>query len=184
MIMKIKFFLAAAGVALIASCKTSSTYRATDASVTVSSSAAETAFTTDYPNATAVVWGYYDPAVMSPMDWRLVGWEPLDPSDRLVHFNLDNQNYYVLYDETGTRIASASVLSDYSVLPSAARDQLSILYPAYNITGLNRVTLNHRNNAMGYEVELKKLYYTAHVLVDDNGKVLDTRVVVSDQPQL
>jgi len=177
MIMKYRNFLAIAALSLFAACHSSrSAYRATD--VTMTSSAAQTTFSTQYPNASDITWTDYDATVMSPMDWSLVGYAPLDASARLVHFSQDNQNYYVLYDAAGMRVASAYVLTDFNTLPSAVNSELQLLYPAYTVNALSRVTLN--DNRTAYEVELKKLYYTARVLIDDNGRVIDTRLIVSD----
>jgi len=35
---------------------------------------------------------------------------------------------------------------------------------------------------MAYEVDLKKMYYTTRVLIDDNGKIIDQRTMVNDKP--
>ena len=175
--MKLRTILAVAAISVLAACKTTSSYRATDKTVVVATAPAQTTFLVQYPNATNVVWVDYDPAVMTPIDWRLIGWTPLDASARLVHFNQDNQNYYVMYDNNGYRVASAYVLTDYTVLPSAVNNVLVTRFPAYSITGLSRVTLPNR---MAYEVELKKYYYTGRILIDDNGNVIDQRTIVSD----
>jgi hypothetical protein len=177
--MKFKTILAVLAISVFASCK--STYRATDTTVTVvTPEMIESSFAVQYPNATNVVWVNYDPVVISPMDWQLVGYTTLDANARLVHFNQDNQNYYVLYDQTGYRVASAYVLTDFTVLPASVNDVLHIRYPGYTITGLSRVTLNSRNDQMAYAVELKKWYYTGRILIDDNGNVIDQRNVVAD----
>jgi len=175
--MKYRAFLAAITMVALASCH--STYRATDATVVVGSSELqEKTFLVQYPNAANAVWVTYDPSMAAPIDWQLVGYTPLDASARLVHFSQDNQNYYVLYDRNGFRVASAYVLSDFTVMPVAVTDKLQILFPAYTVTGLSRVTLN--DGRMAFEVEQKKWYYTARVLIDDNGNVIDERLVVAD----
>jgi hypothetical protein len=168
-----------AALVFFAACKSTTTYRATDTPVVVvSPSAAEAAFILQYPNAQNVVWTPYVVTTVTPIDWQLVDWmTPLDANARLVHFNQDNQNYYVLYDRNGMRVASANVLTDFSVIPSAVNDVLLLRYPAYHVTALSRVTMT---NGMAYEVELKKMFYTARVLVDDNGNVIDSRLIVND----
>jgi hypothetical protein len=176
--MKYKPLIAVAAIFGLASCGTSEPYRATDVTV-VSPGVVETTFSTQYPNATNVVWAYYDPMVLTPVDWTLTGWSPLDANARLVHFNQDNQNYYVLYDRNGYRVASAYTLTDFTVIPTTVTDKLNVLYPAYKVSGLSRVTLS-KDNQMAYEVELKKMYYTARVLIDDSGNIIDQRLIVND----
>jgi len=179
--MKHKVFIAVAAILIFGACKTTSTYRAADATVVVTPT--ETVFLAQYPNATNVVWTNYDPVVITPIDWRLIGYTPLDANARVVHFSQDNQNYYVLYDPTGYRVASATVLTDFTVLPAAVNNVLAIRFPAYTISGLSRVTITDRvtmTDRTAYEVELKKWYYTGRILIDDNGNVIDQRSIVSD----
>ena len=175
--MKQKTFVVLAALLFFVACKTTSTYRATDATVVNSPTAAETTFLVQYPNASNVVWAYYDPVVIAPVDWQLTGWRALDANARMVHFNQDNNNYYVLYDRYGYRVASATVLTDFTVIPSAVSNVLTLRYPAYTIIGLNRVTMT---NTMAYEVEMKKMFYTARILIDDSGNVIDQRLIVND----
>lgn len=175
--MKQKVLIVLAAMFFLAACKTTSTYRAADATVVVSTNPAATVFLTQYPNATDVVWTTYDPVLITPVDWQLIGYAPLNANARLVHFTQDKDNYYVLYDQNGYRVASAVVLTDFNVIPSAAKEVLTLRYPAYTVTGLSRVTMTSR---MAYEVEMKKMFYTAKVLIDDNGNVIDQRLIVND----
>ncbi len=87
-------------------------------------------------------------------------------------FDQGGEHYYAWYDENGYWTGTAILLKDYT-LPAAVTNTLSIRFPAYDITGLSRVTLT---NMMAYEVELHKHYYTARVLIDDNGNVINQRV--------
>ena len=174
--MKQKALVVVAAILFFAACKTTSTYRATD-TVVVSTTPAETTFITQYPNASDVVWTYYDPVLITPIDWQLTGWRALDANSRMVHFKQDNDTYYVLYDRYGYRVASATVLTDFSVIPGAVSEVLTLRYPAYKVTGLSRVTMTNR---LGYEVEMKKMFYTAKVLIDDSGNVIDQRLIVNE----
>ena len=176
--MKQKALVVVAAILFFAACKTTSTYRASDtAGVVVTTTASETAFLAQYPNASNVVWTYYDPVLITPIDWQLTGWRALDANARMVHFNQDNGNYYVLYDRFGYRVASAQVLTDFTVIPSAVNEVLTLRYPAYTVTGLSRVTMT---NNMAYEVEMKKMFYTARILIDDSGNVIDQRLIVNE----
>jgi|GEM_PF-1497870 len=184
--MKKSSLVAAAGLFLLASCHSSyktTGYQATDVQVTTGTTPVyiENSFKAQYPNANNVVWGYYDPIETGiPIDWQLTGYVPYANS-RLVHFSQDNQSYQVMYDQNGMQVATAQVISDVNTLPSSLRDQLLALYPHYTISGLSRITLTNQGNKMAYEVDLKKMYYTTRVLIDDNGKIIDQRTMVSDK---
>lgn len=73
--MKIKSFFAVAAVAVFAACGTP--YRATDTGTVVVTTDAQTAFVTQYPTASNVVWTAYDPTVSVIYDWELAGWAPM-----------------------------------------------------------------------------------------------------------
>jgi hypothetical protein len=96
--MKLKTFIAVAGTVLFTAC--SSTYRATDTGIVISTDARR-AFELQYPAATNVVWNSYDPNVVILNDWDLAGWTVIDADDYVVQFDMDNEKYYAWYDMNG-----------------------------------------------------------------------------------
>ncbi|HKZ67053.1 MAG TPA: PepSY-like domain-containing protein, partial [Chitinophagaceae bacterium] len=173
--MKLRNFYIVAIIVAIASCKPS--YKATDksrsttdttisttdttisttdtmASKTVSVPAGtQTAFTTQYPTATNVIWSNYDTMTVVPIDLELAGWTDMDADDYLVRFDMDNENYYAWYDSDGTWIGSAYVLKDHTQLPAAVNTAVTNKYAGYSITDIDR---EFQKDRVAYEIEMKK----------------------------
>jgi len=179
-IMKLRTLIAgAAVVAVFASC--SSPYKATDTSGTTTTTTTtvvvpagtQTAFTTQYPNSTNVVWSRYDPVGVAPIDWELSGWAPMDTSDYLVKFDLDNENYYAWYDSDGNWVGSAYVVKDHSTLPAAVNTTIANKYAGYSITNINR---EFKKDQIAYEIEMKKDDSKIKLLVDADGNVIKEKI--------
>lgn len=179
--MKFTNFLAVAAIAAVASCKPA--YKATDttagttdttgtATVTVSPTI-QTAFTTQYPNATNVIWSNYDVAVAAPIDWEMAGWTTMDTDDYLVRFDMDNENYYAWYDSDGNWIGSAYVLKDHTQLPQAVTTAINNKYAGYTIDNVNH---EFQKDRMAYEIEMKKDDSKVKLLVDADGNILKEKV--------
>src|SRR5258706_11118422 len=134
--MKLRTFLAVAAIAAFAACGTP--YRATNVNGTeiqgiIVSDNIKSIFSSQYPNATDVVWTSYNPNVVILNDWELSGWPTMDASDFVVRVKMDNEDYYAWYDNDGTWIGSAYVVKDYSTLPSSV-NTLNTRFPGYRIT--------------------------------------------------
>ena len=168
--MKLKTFLAMAVVALFTAC--SSTYRATDNGVVISTDATR-AFDLQYPTATNVVWRTCDPDVIILNDWDMTGWTVVDADDYVVRFDMDNEKYYAWYDSNGEWIGSAYVVSDYTTLPNAVRDAINSKYPGYSISSVNKEIHKDR---IAYEVVLKDGDTKQVALIDLNGVVLKSKM--------
>ena len=168
--MKLKTFIAVAVIALFTAC--SSTYRATDTGVVISSDAAR-AFDLQYPTATNVVWSAYDPNVVILNDWDMTGWAVIDADDYVVTFDMDNEKYYAWYDSNGDWVGSAYVVSDFSTLPNAVRDAINAKFPGYSISKANKEIHKDR---IAYEVVLKDGDTKQIALIDLNGMVLKSKV--------
>jgi hypothetical protein len=164
--MKLGNFLVAAAALGFVAC--GSPYRATDNTVVVAPASAQTAFTTQYPTATNAVWTTYDVATV-PIDWELAGWTTVDAGDYLVRFDMDNENYYAWYDESGNWIGSAYVVKDVSTIPAAITKSVNDQFAGYTITSVNR---EFQKDRMLYEVELKGPTNKMKLLVDGNGTVV------------
>ncbi|HET9434276.1 MAG TPA: hypothetical protein VFO37_11000 [Chitinophagaceae bacterium] len=168
--MKLKTFLAVAVIAIFTAC--SSTYRATDTGVVISSDATR-AFDLQYPNATNVVWSSYDPDVVILNDWDMTGWTVLDGDDYVVQFDIDNERHYAWYDNSGEWIGSAIVVNDYNTLPNMVRDAIRTKYPGYSISSVNK---EFHKDRIAYEVVLRDGDTKQVALIDLNGIVLKSKV--------
>lgn len=175
--MKLRNYLSIAALAALAACGTP--YQATDTSTTdtgttttttvVVPDATRTAFTTQYPTASNVVWTNYDAAATLPIDWELSGWSTLDAQDHLVRFDMDNENYYAWYDSDGNWVGSAFVMKDYTQLPAAVNTVVTSKYSGYNITSVNR---EFQKDRVAYEIEMKKDDSKVKLLVDKDGNII------------
>ena len=155
-----------AAVTLFAACHSS--YRATDTTVVVAPSDVQTAFTTQYPSATEVVWSNYDQA-MVPIDWDLSGWATPNERDYLVRFNMENENYYAWYDDSGSWIGTAYVIKDTKTVPDVVTNTINKQFSDYTITGINK---EFQKDRMVYEVELKNNDNKVKMLIDANGNII------------
>jgi uncharacterized membrane protein YkoI len=132
-----------------------------------------TAFKTQYPTATNVVWTNYDTKAEVPIDWEMAGWTTLDANDYVVRFDMDNEGYYTWYDSDGNWIGSAYVMKDVSQLPEAVTKVINEKYAGYTIKTVNR---EFQKDKMAYEVELTKTDGKAKILVDANGTIIKEKV--------
>lgn len=168
--MKLKTFFAVAVIAFLTAC--SSTYRATDTGVVISTDASK-AFEAQYPSATNVVWNNYDPNVVIVNDWELAGWTVIDTDDYAVQFDMDGEKYYAWYDTNGEWIGSAVVVTDFTTLPNMVRDAINAKYPGYIISSVNR---EFHKDRVAYEVVLKDGDTKQVALIDLNGVVLKSKM--------
>ena len=168
--MKLKTFITVAVIALFTGC--SSTYRATDTGVVISTDASR-AFDLQYPTATNVVWNSYDPNVVILNDWDLAGWTVINADDYVVQFDMDNEKYYAWYDTNGEWIGTAYAVNDFTTLPSMVRSTIDTKYPGYIISKVNKEF--HRDR-IAYEILLKDGDTKQVVLMDLNGVVLNSKM--------
>lgn len=168
--MKLKIFIVVAVIAFFTAC--SSTYRATDSGVVISSDATK-AFDLQYPAATNVVWSSYDPNVVILNDWELAGWTVIDADDYVVQFDMDNEKYYAWYDSNGEWIGSAIAVNDYTTLPTMVRDAINTKYPGYTISSANK---EFHKDRVAYEVVLRDGDTRQVALIDLNGVVIKSKM--------
>ena len=168
--MKLKTFFAVAVIGLFAACST--TYRATDTGVVISTDAAR-AFDLQYPNATNVTWSMYDPDVVILNDWDLAGWTVIDADDYVVQFDMDGEKYHAWYDSNGEWIGSAYVVSNFTALPEMVKTEISAKYPGYTISSVNK---EFHKDRVAYEVVLANGDSKQVILMDLNGLVLKSKM--------
>lgn len=168
--MKLKTLIAVAAISVLAAC--SSTYRATDSGVVISTDASR-AFDLQYPTATNVVWSSYDPNIVILNEWELTGWSVPDADDYVVTFDMDGEKHYAWYDTNGDWIGSAYVVNDFSTLPEMVRSTINTKYPGYAIYKANKEIHKDR---VAYEIVLKDGDTKQVVLVDLNGNVIKSKM--------
>lgn len=172
--MKLKLFIMMAAIVGFVACNTpyKATNTATGTTVSVPAGT-QTAFTTQYPIATNVVWASYDSLAVVPIDWELAGWTDMDADDYLVRFDMDNENYYAWYDSDGNWIGSAYVLKDHAQLPAAVNTTVTNKYSGYSITAINR---EFQKDKIAYEIEMKKDDSKVKLLVDADGNIIKEKM--------
>ena len=168
--MKLKTFLAVAVIGIFTACST--TYRATDTGVVISSDAAR-AFDLQYPNAANVTWSMYNPDVIILNDWDLAGWTAIDADDYVVQFDMDGERFYAWYDSNGEWIGSAYAVRDFTALPEMVRTEINAKYPGYTIKSVNK---EFHTDRVAYEVVLENGDSKQIVLMDLNGVVLKSKM--------
>ena len=175
--MKLKILILIAAVALFASCGPS--YRVTDQS-TVSKDTIgvpteiKSAFSTQYPTATNVVWSTYDPSAVPLVDWDLNGWTALGEGAYLATFSLNNDTYYAWYAPDNEWIGTAYTVIDYKGLPPAINTLLNDKFAGYTISSVSR---EMKKGQMAYELQLKNADTKIKLLVDDNGNIIKQKTI-------
>ena len=162
--------------------KTSTTGVTVPAAVVTVPAVTLTAFTTQYPGATNVVWSGYDSLAQVPIDLRMAGWKKMDADDHLVTFDLDNNNYYAWYDSEGKWVGSAYTMTDITKLPptvnTAVKNAIKTRYVGYTISNVNR---EFQKDKKTYEVELVKDNNKVKMLVNSDGKITQVYKYVKDK---
>lgn len=129
----------------------------------------QTSFTTQYPNATDVVWSPYDVNVV-PIDWDLTDWTVLSPKDYTVTYSMNGNKYYSWYDANGNWIGTTYGITDYNNgLPAAVNQTISSNFNGYTIDKANEVMWKDHT---AYNVKLKNGDNKMKVLIDANGTLI------------
>ncbi len=131
-----------------------------------------TNFITQYPTATNIAWSSYNPQVV-PVDWELVGWNPLDENDYVVRFDMNNDAYYAYYDRNGNWIGSVYAIKDYSTLPTAVSNLLATQFAGYTIEKIQTETWKDK---LAYEIKLNNQTNKVKLLVDANGTIIKQKL--------
>ena len=128
----------------------------------------QTAFSTQFPNASKVQWYNYNSADV-PIDWELTGWPTLTNKDYAVMYNIDADSYYAWYDASGNWVGSTSMVKNHSSLPAPVMQLLSSKYAGYTIAEVHAETYKKQS---GFKIELNKGTDKMKTVVDANGNIL------------
>jgi hypothetical protein len=168
--MKFKTFLAVAVIAAFTACST--TYRATDTGMVISTEATR-AFDLQYPTATNVVWSSYDPNTVIIHEWDLADWAVMDENDYVVQFDMDGERYYSWYDSNGEWVGSAYVINDFTRLPVAVSATIERKFPGYTVTHVSKEFYKDRS---AYEVVVKNEDRKYTALIDMDGTLIKSKL--------
>jgi hypothetical protein len=125
-------------------------------------------FEAKYPQASQVVWSRYRAEEPLSYEWDWYGWPTLDTNDYAVRFNMNDNPYWVWYDETGNWIGSLETVP-VSGVPEAVNKTLKSEFSGYTVQSVKR---ENDKNRVAYEIELDKGDDKLKLLVDETGKVM------------
>ena len=129
--------------------------------------ATRTGFESKYPQAKAVIWTYYHetPPVI---EWEWTGWPLLDNSDYVATFDMDGNEYWVWYDDSGEWVGTVEEVNT-SGLPSAVDKTIKSQFAGYTIVSANK---ENDKNRTAYEVKMEKGSDKMKVLIAEDGTVM------------
>jgi hypothetical protein len=129
----------------------------------------QTTFTTQYPNATDVIWMPYDQNNV-PIDWDLTDWTVLSPRDYAVTYTMNGNKYYSWYDTNGNWVGTSYDITDYNNgLPAAVNQTISNRFSGYTIDKAHQITWKDRT---AYDLKLKNGDNKMKVLIDADGNII------------
>ena len=180
------WILASATVALLASCREAGSKSGdnSDSSGTNTTSTTEikktrrnvevpvatrTSFEAKYPQASNVVWTYHEPEVVAPIEWDWVEWPKIDTTDYVANFKVNDDDYWVWYDNGGTWIGTVAEINDYSSLPPAVANTIKTQFPGFKITSVDK---ENDKNRTAYEIKMEKGEDKMKALIDESGNVM------------
>ncbi len=185
--MQVRNWLLAGGVSiLLASCGDANTETETNDSTTVNTNTpgvadgnsqvrvveppvtVRTSFETKYPQAANVNWNHHQADVVAPIEWDWSNWT-IDTSDYYANFSVNNEDYWVWYDEQGNWIGSVSEVNDHASLPSAVNQTVKSEFAGYTIESIDR---ENDKDMVAYEIDLVKGDDKMTALIAENGKLM------------
>lgn len=131
--------------------------------------ATRTAFAAKYPQASDVSWNYHEPVVEAPIEWEWTSWPTIDTNDYVANFKVNDDDYWVWYDEGGDWIGTVSEVSDYSSLPPAVNNVVKTQFLDFKITSIDK---ENDKNRTAYEIKLEKGEDKMKLLIAENGDVI------------
>jgi hypothetical protein len=131
--------------------------------------ATRTSFEAKYPQASDVTWNYHEPVIEAPIEWEWTSWPAPDTNDYVANFKVNEDDYWVWYDDSGDWIGTVSEVNDNSSLPSPVNDVIKTQFADYKITSIDK---ENDKNRTAYEIKLEKGEDKMKLLIDQNGQVL------------
>ena len=131
--------------------------------------ATRTSFEAKYPQAADVTWNYHEPAIVAPVEWEWLSWPTIDSSDMVANFKVNNDDYWVWYDDKGDWIGTITEVSDYAGLPPAVNKTIKAQFPGYTIVSVDK---ENDKNRTAYEIKMEKGEDKMKALIAENGQVM------------
>jgi hypothetical protein len=131
--------------------------------------ATRTSFEAKYPQASNVTWNYHEPAEVPTIDWDWTSWPVVDSNDMVARFSMNNEDYWVWYDESGNWIGTVSNVRDNASLPAAVNATVKSEFPGYTIVSIDK---ENDKNRTAYEIQLEKGEDKMKALIAENGQVI------------
>ena len=131
--------------------------------------ATRTSFEAKYPQASNVVWTYHEPEVVAPIEWEWVEWPTIDTTDYVANFKVNDDDYWVWYDDGGTWIGTVAEINDYSSLPPAVANTIKTQFPGFKITSVDK---ENDKNRTAYEIKMENGEDKMKALIAENGQVM------------
>ncbi|MFI5132188.1 MAG: PepSY-like domain-containing protein [Chitinophagales bacterium] len=129
--------------------------------------ATRTSFEAKYPQASNVTWIYHEPAEVAPIEWEWITW-PVDTTDMVANFKVNEDDYWVWYDDAGNWIGTVAEVSDND-LPAAVNKTIKSEFPDYKIVSIDK---ENDKNRTAYEIKLENGEDKMKALIAENGQVL------------
>ena len=133
--------------------------------------ATRTSFEAKYPQAANVTWNYHEPDIIVPIpiEWDWLNWPAIDSNDMVANFTVNNDDYWVWYDDSGDWIGTITEVSDYSGLPAAVNNTIKAQFPGYTIVSVDK---ENDKNRTAYEIKLENGEDKMKALIAENGQVM------------
>ncbi len=140
--------------------------------------ATRTSFEAKYPQASNVTWNYHEPADVAPIEWEWVGWPAIDTNDYVANFKVNDDDYWVWFDDGGTWIGTVAEVNNFSSLPAAVNNSIKTQFPGYKIVS---VDMENDKNRTAYEIKMENGEDKMKALIAENGQVLKKKGKVSGE---
>jgi hypothetical protein len=131
--------------------------------------AVRTSFEAKYPQAADVTWTYHEPTIVVPVEWEWITWPAIDTTDVVANFTVNNDDYWVWYDESGDWIGTVAEVSDYSSLPPAVNNTIKTQFPGFTIVSVDK---ENDKNRTAYEIKMENGEDKMKALIAENGDVM------------
>jgi hypothetical protein len=131
--------------------------------------ATRTSFEAKYPQAADVTWNYHEPVVEVPVAWEWTEWPVIDTNDYVAYFKVNNDDYWVWYDNSGDWIGTVSEVSDNSSLPAAVNNTIKREFPGFTIKSIDK---ENDKNRTAYEIQMENGEDKMKALIAENGQVM------------
>ena len=131
--------------------------------------ATRTSFEAKYPQANNVSWDYPEPVIVAPVEWEWTDWPTIDSNDYIARFRLNDNDYWVWYDDSGDWIGTVEEVNDNAALPAAVNKVVKAQFPGYTIKSIDK---ENDKNRTAYEIQMENGEDKMKALITENGEIL------------